>query len=111
MGRFFYNMNHLKELPVTGKNGSVKWILKLDAEVHNCGFCVSENAMYWKHLTGIAFAKTIKDSIPNENWYEDKWLNWDFKRNNENLEISKGYESDIPAAIPYDVKMLPEALK
>jgi len=110
-GAIFYNMNHLKELPVTGKNGSVKWILKLDAEVHNCGFCVSENAMYWKHLTGIAFAKTIKDSIPNENWYEDKWLNWDFKRNNENLEISKGYESDIPAAIPYDVKMLPEALK
>lgn len=110
-GAIFYNMGELQTLPLTGKNGTVKGMKLLDAEVHNCGFCVSEKAMFWKHLTALAYAPVIADSRPVENWYEDKWLNWDFKRNNENLEISKGYEKEIPYAEPYDVKKLPEVLR
>jgi hypothetical protein len=67
--------------------------------------------MYWKHMTAIGFSQKIGDDLPNEDWYEDKWLNWNFETNNQNLEISKGHEHLIPRALKYDRNELPELLK
>jgi len=99
------------EFPMTNKSGSVLRPRWLKAFVHNFGFCMSEKNMYWKHLLAIAYSKKIEDSIPNENWYEDRWLNWDFVDNNVNLEIAKGYESLIPYALPYPERYLPVITK
>ncbi len=106
----FWNMNLIEELPDTGRNGEPFGVIpKLDSYVHNLGFCVSDTAMYWKHLTAIAFSDKIKDSKPNPTWLEEKWLSWDYETNNENLEISIGYESAIPYAEIYKGS-LPETL-
>jgi hypothetical protein len=94
----------------TGFNGALDGIGRLSARVNNLGFCISENVMYWKHLTALAFSKIVGDSPPNENWYEDKWLKWDYKLNNSDLEISLGYEWTIPRAIPCEVSALPELI-
>lgn len=75
-------------------------ILISDKEVWNWGFCLPEETMLYKHLLAIGFSKHIGDSIPNERWYEDKWLNWSPEL--ENLEIAKGKESRIKRAIPYE---------
>lgn len=99
-------------LPPTGFNGAIGEDLhRLNATVHNLGFCLSDEIMYWKHLTALAFSRIVGDSEPNEAWYEEKWLNWDLEKNNKDLEISKGYEWVIPCAVPYDVNNLPELIK
>lgn len=95
----------------TGFNGASEGIHRLPATVHNLGFCLSEKTMYWKHLTALAFSRIVGDSPPNKDWYESKWLNWDFKTNNQNLEISLGYEWMIPHAEPYDTSKLPESIR
>lgn len=95
----------------TGFNGAAEGIPRLNAVVHNLGFCISEKVMYWKHLTAIAFSKIVGDTPPNEDWYESKWLSWDYQTNNSNLEISLGYEWMIPRAEPYDVSRLPESIR
>lgn len=82
----------------TGANGwpanmPVEWN---DGEADNYGFCLSDQAMYWKHLTAMAFSPKIGDSIPNPDWYEDVWLKWTPEM--KNLEISLGRESAIPFA-------------
>jgi hypothetical protein len=63
--------------------------------------------MYWKHLTALAFSRIVGDSLPNESWYEEKWLNWNPITNNRNLEISLGYEWTIPSAIPCPTHLIP----
>lgn len=63
----------------------------------NYGFCFSEDLMLYKHLLAIGFSRKIGDSIPDEKWYEDKWLNW--TEDTENLEPSKKYSHNIKKAI------------
>ena len=89
-------------LPPTRANGAPRGrkIEYVSSMAHNYGFCVSEKAMYWKHLTTLAHSSFIGDTPPREEWYEEVWKKWtpDMK----NLEISKGCESHIPYA--YRVK-------
>jgi hypothetical protein len=91
----------------TGFNGASEGIHRLPAFVNNLGFCISDKAMYWKHLTALAFGKIIGDSPPNEAWYEEKWLSWNPDTNNRNLEISLGYEWAIPKAVPCPTHLIP----
>jgi hypothetical protein len=100
-----------KRMGETGFNGASDGIYRLQATVHNLGFCLSEKTMYWKHLTALAFSKIVGDSPPNELWYESKWLTWNPKTNNQNLEISLGYEWTIPYAVSYDTSKLPESIR
>jgi len=111
-GAIFYNMKNLSQVPPTGRDGCpapVSRVVVNPAVIHNFGFCVSERNMLWKHMLAIAFAERIGDRRPNENWYEQKWLSWDFETNNKNLEISRGREHWIPCAIPYTGE-LPETI-
>lgn len=102
----FHRLNGLP-MGSTGFNGASEGIYRLPAYVNNLGFCISEKAMYWKHLTALAFSRIVGDSPPNETWYEDKWLNWDSVTNNKNLEISQGYEWTIPEAVPCPTSLIP----
>jgi hypothetical protein len=82
-----------------------------DAFVHNFGFSFSDKTMYWKHLTAIGFSPIIKDSPPNPDWYDEKWIKWDYLTNNYNLEISIGCEGNIPCAVEYPNNELPEIIR
>jgi len=104
-----WDMNQNFKLPETGTQANVRGMPYLNPYVHNLGYCMSERTMLWKHLTGLAFSTKIGDSVPNENWYDDKWINWNFETNNKDLEISKGHESAIPRAVKYN-GILPEVL-
>jgi hypothetical protein len=108
-GVMFYNMNAFKEFPETGRDGSPvnQQCLVLPQLVHNLGFCVCVDHMYWKHLLAIAFAAPIEEAHPNPTWYEDKWLTWDEWKNNYDLEISLGHEKEIHYAHGYPIKDLP----
>lgn len=66
---------------------------------HNVGFCFSKELMLYKHLLSIGFSKKIGDTPPNEDWYEDKWLNW--TPETVDLEIAIGYEHYIKKAEKY----------
>ena len=82
---------------MSGANGwPMRRIVFNDGLSNNYGFCVSDLAMYWKHLTALAFSPKIGDSIPNPDWYENVWLNWTPEM--RNLEISLGREDAIPYA-------------
>jgi hypothetical protein len=83
----------------------------LSASVHRLGFAVSEKVMYWKHLLSIAAARKTGGSTPPEDWYEEKWLNWDYELSDGNIEIPEGGKNIAMKAIPYDVNELPEAIK
>lgn len=106
----FWNLKNLSKLPDTLRQGDSSEMVWLSSYVHNFGFAVSDQAMYWKHMTALGFSQKIGDSGPNEAWLEDKWLSWDYSTNNENLEISAGYEHTIPKAIPYDISELPKLI-
>ena len=43
---------------------------------YNFGFCLNEKTMLYKHNAALDFSEKIKDSIPSQTWYEEKWLNW-----------------------------------
>lgn len=111
IGVVFWNMRQVDKLPKTYRQGNIENMPRLSTQVHNLGFAISEKIMYWKHLTSLAFSQKIRDSMPNENWYEKKWLNWDFETNNSNLEIAQGCEYLIPYAIEYDTNQLPETIR
>ena len=66
-------------------------------EILNLGFCINDKTMLYKFLIGLVYTKIIGDSIPNEDWYENKWLKWDI--NTKNLEQSIGAEHRIPKII------------
>ena len=70
-------------------------------EILNLGFCINDKTMLYKFLIGLVYTKIIGDSIPNEDWYEDKWLKWDI--NTKNLEQSVGAEHRIPKIIHYKI--------
>jgi len=107
----FWNMKKVNILPRTGRQAECKEMEYLNGYVHNLGYCISEKVMYWKHMTALGFSQKIRDSAPDEMWYENKWLNWDYETNNQNLEPSKGYEHFIPRAEKYNLDELPEILK
>jgi hypothetical protein len=101
-GAIFHNVSGGKPLPITEKNGSTPFVIYMDEFIHNYGFCMKPYNMFWKLLIGLSVSKSIGDSIPNEDWYEKKWLTWNFQTNNKDLEISKGYEHFIPYALKHD---------
>jgi Tfp pilus assembly protein PilF len=109
VGAIFCNLGKLEKMPATLKHGGLLVMPKLSAYVHNFGFAVSEKTMYWKHLVSIAVSRKFGDPVPPEDWYEEKWIRWNYESNNENLEISEQYK-DI-RAVPYDVNELPEVMK
>lgn len=112
-GTVFWNLRKLDRIPPTARQAEPLGAALpfLDAQTHNLGFCVSPESMYWKHVLALGFSRAIGDSIPNEDWYEEKWLLWDPLRNNANLEISRGHEHLIPRALPYPREALPELIR
>jgi Tfp pilus assembly protein PilF len=103
------NLRKLDKMPATMKHGGVLVMPKLSAYVHNFGFALSEKVMYWKHLLSISAPQKFGDAIPSENWYEEKWLKWNYESNNDNLGISE--QDKNLKAVPYDVNELPELIK
>jgi tetratricopeptide (TPR) repeat protein len=108
VGVIFCNLSKLDKMPETLKHGGIAVMPKLSATVHNFGFAVSDKAMYWRHLLSIAIAQKYGGTVPFENWYEEKWLKWDYETNNESLDISEQYR--ISWAIPYNAENLPELI-
>lgn len=110
----FWDMRKKDRIPNTRRHANMTIPAKtprLKAFVHNFGFCISDKAMYWKHMTALGFSQKIGDSPPIERWYQDKWKDWHPLKNNKNLAISKKYAHHIPSAIPYAVKGLPEVIR
>jgi hypothetical protein len=111
IGVVFWNLKELDKLPPTGRQANCRGRVRIPTYAYNLGFAVSTEVMYWKHLTAIGFSQKIGDTPPNEDWYEDKWLSWDYENNNSNLEISKDYEHYIPRVEEYDWENLPKSIK
>jgi tetratricopeptide (TPR) repeat protein len=109
VGAVFCNLSKLDEIPETLKHGGILVMPKLSAHVHNVGFAVSEKIMYWKHILSLAKAQKSGDTIPSEDWYEKKWLSWDYESNNENLDISEAEK--IGSTVPYNTDELPEVIQ
>ena len=109
VGAVFCNLRKLDKMPETLKHGGILVMPKLSAYVHTFSFAVSEQVMYWRHLLSIALAQQTGDAVPYEDWYEEKWLKWDYDSNNENLGISD--QLNIESAVPYDINDLPELIK
>lgn len=117
-GVIFWNFDNMPYIPKCGKAAAPAANVKppfksvyLKQRNHNFGYLVSERNMYWDHLVHLGFSGGGVDSMPNENWYEEKWLKWDPVMNNKNLHPSRGYEHFYPEAIPYDVTALPDNIK
>ena len=70
-------------------------------KILNMGFSINQKTMYYKHLLALAAFNKIKDSEPDETWYENKWLNWN--ENLTNLDISKGAQMSIKRAYKYKI--------
>jgi hypothetical protein len=81
----------------------------LQAQVHNLGFCFSDEVMRWKHLTAMAFADEIGDAPPDPDWLERKWRQW--SPGTRDLEISLGGQHTIPAAESYDWRLAPASVQ
>ena len=73
---------------------------------YNFGFCLNAQTMLYKHLTSINFSEAIGDSIPSQEWYRDKWLNW--TPETTNLEIASRWKHLIPNA---DIYNMPTEMK
>lgn len=104
-----------EQMPQTDRSGYpiTKKVITSARKIYNFGFCVSPKNMKIKCDLGIKYSNLIRDSIPNENWYQEKWLNWHPVHNNRNLEISRGYERLIPNAEKNNeyLNPIPESLK
>lgn len=109
VGAVFCNLNRLSKMPMTLKHGGIAVMPRLSAHVHSFSFTVSEKSMYWRHLLSIAISRKFGGSVPFEDWYEEKWLKWDYEMNNENLDISE--QQKIPRALPYNAERLPEMIQ
>lgn len=72
-------------------------------EILNMGFCINDKTMFYKFLIGLVYTKKIGDSLMNENWYDEKWKNWNI--DTVNIEQSKGAEHRIPKIIDYKIPM------
>jgi tetratricopeptide (TPR) repeat protein len=109
VGAVFCNLNRLSKMPMTLKHGGIAVMPRLSSYVHSFGFAVSEKSMYWKHLLSIATSRKFGGDVPFEEWYEEKWLKWDYEANNENLDISE--QQKISWALPYNAERLPEVIQ
>ena len=98
-----------RNIPKTLHQANVSGMPVIDAFVHNFGFSVSGETMRTKHTIAIRMSKNIGDCQPNVDWYEKKWLNWE--PGMKDLEISIGYEHDIPEVVPYPIEDLPKSIK
>jgi hypothetical protein len=76
-------------------------VVEFDIMIYNFGYCISPQNMYWKIIVSLAFTTVVNDSVPDENWYSDTWLTWDYEKNNHDLEISKNYRNHLPRAEKY----------
>ena len=76
-------------------------IISEDILNYNFGFCLDEKTMLYKHLTAINFSKVIGDSIPSQEWYRDKWLNW--TPETTDIEIAERWKHTIPRAVIYNM--------
>jgi Flp pilus assembly protein TadD len=110
-GAVLCNLGKLDKMPATLKHGGILVMPKISAHVHNFSFAVSEKVMYWKNLLSVACPEKYGDAVPYENWFEEKWLKWDYELNNKNLDFLKGNENKIPEAITYNIDELPELIK
>lgn len=81
----------------------------LDGTVHNLGFACSDKTMYWKHLTSLAFSPVVGESLPNPDWYDQKWLAW--TPETRNLEPAARCEGSIPRAVPYSGPPVPGSVR
>ena len=68
---------------------------------YNFGYCLNEKTMLYKHNAALDFSAKIKDSIPSQTWYKEKWLNWTLETTN--LEPASNEPGVIPKAEPYDI--------
>ncbi len=68
---------------------------------YNFGFCLNPKTMLYKHLAAINFSEAIKDSIPSQTWYVEKWLNWN--EATTNLEIAAKATHLIPQAEKFNI--------
>ena len=99
LSAIWWYIKDLEQIPPTGFHANVHdgenfaW---LKSRTHNLGFCVSDNAMFWKHMGSLAYSNLINDAFPNEMWYEEKWRDWEYDHNGKNYEISLGEEHMIP---------------
>lgn len=112
IGPIIWNMKKIDKLPPTFRQGGEMNKIPpfLNAYNHNFGLAVSPKVLYWKHMLTIASSPIIGDSIPNEDWYEETWLKWDYNTNNKNLEVAKDAGFEIQRANHYDYTQLPEVI-
>ena len=109
----FWNTEKIGVLPTTFMhcNSSQYPLNRLSARTHNLGFAWSYKTNFWKHIICIGIGKEIQDTVANIDWFQKKWVEWDYEKNNYQLEQSTSYEWTIPRAIPYDKNELPESIK
>ena len=102
-GAIFYNIDLLGCMPQTGKNGIATGVIVpyIKTYIHNYGFCLKIENMWWKHWIGVVNNEYIHDSEPDPSWFDTKWFSWHPEYNNRNLEISRHYKYLIPNAMPY----------
>lgn len=102
-GAIIYNIRIIGGMPTTGKNGMALSlpVPYINYHIHNMGFCYTPQNMWWKHWIGIMNNRYIQDSEPDPEWFDSKWISWDYNLNNINLEISRNYRHTIPKAILY----------
>jgi hypothetical protein len=112
-GVVFWDMRSRDGLPPTMRQAepavSGLRVCRTKAFVHNLGFAISPELMFWKHMIALGMSQKIGDSRPNEMWYENVWLPWTPEM--RNLEISLGHETDIPIVFPYPEEELPEEIR
>ncbi|MDA8918806.1 hypothetical protein N9I08_03620 [Candidatus Pelagibacter sp.] len=100
-GPVIWKVNNKEEITTNFSGLGNKKNFSLLVSTLNLGFCINKNTMLYKHLLTLSFSKTIGDSPAVENWYEDKWLNWN--ENTKNLDVSIGNEKSIPKALKYKI--------
>ena len=83
----------------TGKGCFEKRNIHPKLKCYNYGFCLSPEVMKYKHEVAIQSSKYYKDSLPAEDWYEEKWLNW--TPETTDLEISEKHRHLIKKALPW----------
>lgn len=65
----------------------------------NMGYSLNNSTIYYKFLLSLLYSSKIGDSIVNENWFEEKWVNWNERTTN--LEPSLKAEHKIKKAVKY----------
>lgn len=73
--------------------------------VHNFGYCMAEETMWWKLRTALAYSPVIGDSLPRADFIENVWGCW--KPGDRDLEISDKWRSAIPEVEPYPQEEVP----